>query len=50
MYLATCTRPDIAHAMRELTRFMSNYGRNHFAAAKHLLRKYATFKARATGA
>jgi hypothetical protein len=38
MYLATCTRPDIAYAVRELTRFMSNYGREHFAAAKHLLR------------
>ena len=38
MYLATCTRPDIAYAVRELTRFMSNYGRKHFDAAKHLLR------------
>jgi hypothetical protein len=38
MYLVTCMRPDIAYAVRELTRFMSNYGRNHFAAAKHLLR------------
>ena len=38
MYLATCTRPDIAYAVRELTRFMSNYGKAHFTAAKHLLR------------
>jgi hypothetical protein len=38
MYLATCTRPDIAYAVRELARFMSNYGQRHFEAAKHLLR------------
>ena len=38
MYLATCTRPDIAYAVRELARFMSNYGVQHFAAAKFLLR------------
>lgn len=38
MYLATCTRPDIAYAVRELARFMSNYGEAHWAAAKHLLR------------
>ena len=38
MYLATCTRPDISYAVRELARFMSNYGPKHFEAAKHLLR------------
>jgi hypothetical protein len=38
MYLATCTRPDISYAVRELARFMSNYGSKHFEAAKHLLR------------
>ena len=38
MYLATCTRPDIAYAVRDLARFMSNFGRAHFQAAKHLLR------------
>jgi hypothetical protein len=38
MYLATCTRPNIAYAVRELARFMSNYGPPHVAAAKHLLR------------
>jgi Reverse transcriptase (RNA-dependent DNA polymerase). len=38
MYLATCTRPDIAFTVRELARFMSNYGEKHWAAAKHLLR------------
>jgi hypothetical protein len=38
MYLSTCTRPDISYAVRELARFMSNYGPRHFDAAKHLLR------------
>ena len=37
MYLATCTWPDIAFTVRELTKFMSNYGREHWQAAKHLL-------------
>ena len=37
MYLATCTRPDIAYAVRELARFMSNYGAHHYAATKFLL-------------
>jgi hypothetical protein len=38
MYLSTCTRPDISYVVRELTHFMSNYGKQHFLAAKHLLR------------
>ena len=38
MYLSTCTRPDIAFAVRNLARFMSNFGRAHFEAAKFLLR------------
>jgi hypothetical protein len=38
MYLSTCTRPDISFAVRELARFMSNYGSKHYEAAKHLLR------------
>jgi hypothetical protein len=38
MYLSTCTRPDITYAVRELARFMSNFGQRHFDAAKHLLR------------
>jgi len=38
MYLATCTWPDIAFTVRELTKFMSNYGCEHWQAAKHLLR------------
>jgi hypothetical protein len=38
MYLANCTRPDISYTVRELARFMSNYGKEHYAAAKRLLR------------
>jgi hypothetical protein len=38
MYLATCTRPDIAFTVRELAKYMSNYGSSHWAAVKHLLR------------
>ena len=38
MYLSTCTRPDISYAVRELARFMSNFGTPHWNAARHLLR------------
>jgi hypothetical protein len=37
MYLANCTRLDIAFAVHELAKFMSDYGTKHFEAAKHLL-------------
>jgi hypothetical protein len=38
MYLAMCTRPDIAYAVCKLARFMSNFGPKHCIAVKHLLR------------
>jgi hypothetical protein len=38
MYLATCSHPDITYTVHELVQFMSNYGQQHFEAAKHLLR------------
>jgi hypothetical protein len=38
MYLSVCTRPDISYTVRELARFMSNYGEEHILALKHLLR------------
>jgi hypothetical protein len=38
MYLSNCTRPDISFAVRDLAKFMSNYGHKHYEAAKHLLR------------
>lgn len=36
--MATTTWPDLAYTVRELARFMSNYGQTHWGAAKHLLR------------
>ena len=38
MYLATCTRPDIAYAVSLLARFNSNPGKAHWQAVKHLFR------------
>jgi hypothetical protein len=38
MYLAIATRPDIAHAVGVLCRFMSKPGLAHWKAAKHLFR------------
>ncbi|KAK9050872.1 hypothetical protein SSX86_030160 [Deinandra increscens subsp. villosa] len=38
MYAMVCTRPDIAHAVGVVSRFMSNPGRGHWEAVKWLLR------------
>ena len=38
MYLATCTRPDIAYAVGTLARFCSKPNQSHWTAAKHVLR------------
>lgn len=38
LYLATISRPDIAHAASMLCRFISKWSNTHFSAAKHLLR------------
>jgi len=38
MYAMVCTRPDIAHAVSTVSRFMSNPGRPHWEAAKWILR------------
>jgi hypothetical protein len=38
LYLSTGTRPDIAYAVGEVSRFMKDPGRGHWAAVKHLLR------------
>jgi len=37
MYLATCTRPDIAYAVGMLARFTSKPNRSHWVAAKRVL-------------
>jgi hypothetical protein len=38
IYLAVCTRADIAYAVRELGRFMSGWGEAHWTAAKRVCR------------
>ena len=38
MYLATCTRPDIAYAVGMLARFSSKPNRSHWIAVKRVLR------------
>ena len=38
MYTMVCTRPDIAHAVGVVSRFMSNPGKEHWAAVKWILR------------
>jgi transposase InsO family protein len=38
LYLANCTRPDVAYAVNQLARFMSNPRRVHWLAAQRVLR------------
>ena len=38
MYLATCTRPDIAYSVGVLARFSSKPNQSHWTAAKRVLR------------
>ena len=38
MYLATCTRPDLAYAIENLARFSSKPNGSHWTAAKRVLR------------
>ncbi|XP_042051348.1 secreted RxLR effector protein 161-like [Salvia splendens] len=38
MYLMICTRPDIAHAISTTSRYMADYGRQHWSALKWTLR------------
>ncbi|GJY06382.1 retrovirus-related pol polyprotein from transposon TNT 1-94 [Tanacetum coccineum] len=38
LYAMVCTRPDIAHVVGVVSRFMSNPGREHWKAVKWLLR------------
>jgi len=38
MYLAICTRPDIAYAVGVLSRFSNDPGMAHWKAVKHLMR------------
>ncbi len=38
MYAMTCTRPDIAHAVGVVSRYMANPGKKHWEALKWVLR------------
>ena len=38
MYLMVCTRPDMAHAIGVVSLFLSNPGKEHWAAVKWILR------------
>ncbi|OWZ18298.1 RxLR effector protein [Phytophthora megakarya] len=37
-YLTTCTRPDIANAVRNLSRHSSSYTKENYTAAKRILK------------
>ena len=37
-YLVVCTRPDLAHAASQISRFMQNPGKAHWTAALRVLR------------
>ena len=38
MYDMICTRPDIAHVVGTVSKFLSNPGKEHWGAAKWILR------------
>ena len=38
MYVMVCTRPDIAHVVGVVSRYMANPGKEHWEAVKWLLR------------
>lgn len=38
MYAMVCTRPDIAHAVGVVSRFLSNHGKEHWVAVKWIFR------------
>ena len=38
LYLYMCTRPDIGHVVKVLSRFTTKFGKRHVQFAKHLLR------------
>lgn len=42
MYVATCTRPDIAHAVGEVAKFCECYNKTHWLAAKRILKHLKT--------
>ena len=42
MYVATCTRPDIMHAVGGVAKYCEKYGKQHWIAAKRVLKYLKT--------
>eukprot|EP00253_Pinus_taeda_P036579 PITA_36579 len=42
MYVMVCTRPDIAHPVGVLSRFMSKLGKEHWTTVKRVFRHFGT--------
>ena len=42
MYVATCTRPDLAHAVGEVAKYCERYNKSHWTAAKRILKYLKT--------
>uniref|UniRef100_A0AAV1V3K5 Integrase catalytic domain-containing protein n=1 Tax=Peronospora matthiolae TaxID=2874970 RepID=A0AAV1V3K5_9STRA len=42
MYVATCTRPDIMHAVGEVAKYCERHGKSHWIAAKRVLKYLKT--------
>ncbi|CAI5712611.1 unnamed protein product [Peronospora destructor] len=42
MYVATCTRPDIMHAVGEVSKYCKNHGKQHWNAAQRVLKYLKT--------
>ena len=42
MYIATCTRQDIAHAVGEVAKFCERHDKSHWTAAKRIIKYLKT--------
>ena len=42
MYIATCTRPDIAHAVGNVAKYCERYNKSHWTAAKRIIKYLKT--------
>ena len=42
MYITTCTRPDIAHAVGEVAKYCERYNKSHWTAAKRIIKYLKT--------
>lgn len=42
MYIATCTRPDIAHAVGEVAKLCERYEKHHWTAEQRILKYLKT--------